>query len=231
MIHAFGDSFVVGDQDDYINDKNTDPESAPTHNMSEATRTEYLKYNVSFAALIAKQLDTKLKNHAVRGTGNFPQLDLLFDQLNNKEITSNDVVLFGITTGIRDRAGLLDYNNLHKSLSVLHLGNWAEIDAIPKTDQFYVLSILSQLSLMFNVRIIKFNLFTRALDYKFDDYLTGTLVDILNDTYAQGITHPYHDQLKIPAGYQELYTYKKHPSIAGHKKIAHWFLDNIKFNE
>ena len=86
MIHAFGDSFVVGDQDDYINDKNTDPESAPTHNMSEATRTEYLKYNVSFAALIAKQLDTKLKNHAVRGTGNFPQLDLLFDQLNNKGV-------------------------------------------------------------------------------------------------------------------------------------------------
>jgi hypothetical protein len=231
MIHAFGDSFVVGDQDDYIGDANTDPDSTPAHNMNEQERTEYLKYHVSFVSLIARHLGQNLKNHAVRGSGNFPQLDLLFRALCNQEIGKNDLVLFGITTGIRDRAGLLDYNNLNKALSVLHLGNWKNIDDIPVVDQYYIISVLSQLSQSFGVRIIKFNLFDQALDHRFEDYLSGTLIDILNDTYGQNIQHPYHDQLTIAPGYEKFYTHKKHPSVLGHQKIAHWFLDNIKFYE
>lgn len=230
MIHAFGDSFVVGDQDDYIGDPNTDPNNPPTHGMNEHERTQYLKYNVSFASLISKQLNTGLKNYAVRGTGNYPQLDMLWNQLVDKNITANDIVLFGVTTGIRDRAGSLDYKDLSKSLSVLHLANWKNIGDIPKVDQFYILSTLTQLSLAFNVRIIKFNLFDQALNFKFDDYLNGSLIDVLNDTYGQNISHPYHDQLTVPTGYEQLYTYKKHPSIQGHQKIANWFLENI-FNE
>jgi hypothetical protein len=242
MIHAFGDSFVVGDQDDFIGDQNTDPNNPPTHNMNEKDREKYLKYNVSFVSIIAQHLNTKLKNYAVRGTGNFPQLDKLWTNLIDGNIVRDDIVFFGITTGIRDRLGSLTNEN-RNSLSILHHGNWADLDGVLNADQYYILSILSQMSSMFNVRIIKFNLFDNPMGklnddlrkrLTFPDYIGDgkegtTLVDILNDTWGEAIHHPYHTLLEIPIGYENLYTFKKHPSILGHQKLANWFIKELEF--
>ena len=77
-ILAFGDSFVVGDQDDFgPQDFNYNPEYPPTHNMSYDDRFEYLKNHVSFVALLAKEFDCSLINFAERGCGNYVQLDKL----------------------------------------------------------------------------------------------------------------------------------------------------------
>jgi hypothetical protein len=236
MIHAFGDSFVVGDQDDFIGDKNTNLDHPPTHGMNEPDRVHYLKYNVSFPALIAKNLNVTCKNHAVRGTGNYPQLDLLYTQLNHGKINPGDIVMFGLATAIRDRIGLLDYRQ-PDSLSVLHIGNWTNMDNVKGADQFYVLSALCQLASIFSVKIIKFNIFDNSINKStlFSDYVGNglpgtTLIDILNNTWLKNTQHPYHTKITIPQEYKELYTHNCHPSILGHQKIADWFLKNI-FNE
>ena len=74
-LHAFGDSFVSGDQDDFIHDHH--PSHPPTHNMEYHERDQYLKYNVSFISLVAKQLNFDFENYSDRGSGNIPQLDRL----------------------------------------------------------------------------------------------------------------------------------------------------------
>ena len=84
-LHAFGDSFVVGDQDEK-DDKNK----------------EYLKYNVSFVSIIAKHFGIELVNYSESGSGNFSQLDKLFLNLKYGTIQKNDVVLFGMTSTSRD---------------------------------------------------------------------------------------------------------------------------------
>jgi len=243
ILHAFGDSFVVGDQDDFLHDH---PKGVtPTHNMEYGDRIEYLKHNVSFVSIIAKQYKMRLENYAIRGSGNYPQLDKLYLRLVHGGIKSDDLVLFGITTLLRDRFSLHDHEKAKSykygpvliDRDTLHGENQQHIFDM---DYYYILSVLENLSKKFNVRIIKVNLFNNLVDdslrhelnlFNFPDLLGNnikgnTLIDVLNDTWGKGISNPYHDILEVPAGYEHLYTIKKHPSIEGHKKIAKWFSDN-----
>jgi len=242
-IHAFGDSFVVGDQDDFLDDKNTMLD--PTHGMNFGERIKFLKYNVSFVALIAKELNVELINHAERGSGNFPQLDKLWLACNNNQINTGDMVLFGMTTTTRDRIGCSSIEkttskNYGEFLVDRQLINSHDHGTIGIIDQFYILSVLEKISKLFKVRIIKFNLFDNPSDYtdmnniNFADFIGSdvkgnTLIDIINDTWGDGIKNPYHDQLIIKQGYEQYYTSKKHPSVLGHQKIANWFIKNVNF--
>jgi len=247
-MYAFGDSFVVGDQDDFYNDPNTSKTNPPTHGMLYNERLEYLKYNVSFVSIIAKHLNLELVNFAVRGTGNYPQLDRLIMNLLSGNIKSGDLVLFGITTLIRDRIQLIDFNKSSSPgygpcLIDRELLTEYNMDKICKIDLLCILSILERLSKTYNIKIITFNLFTNILTgmpeedkkpYKIENNVDitnegNTLIDILHDTWGQVTDHPYHDRLEIIPGYEHFYTNKKHPSIDGHKKIATWWLDNVKF--
>lgn len=213
-LYAFGDSFVAGDQD--LENQNFD----------------YLKYNVSFVSLIAKKWNIDLVNCAEPGTSNYAQLDLLTHKLKEKQITSNDIVLFGITSTSRDRTSLLTADNKH--ISVINQGvvgdQW---ELLCEIDQIYVLSILDKLSELYQVRILKFNLFYNALpagELLFNDYYNkGTLVDIINDTWDKNLTYPiYHGNLNVPANYKKYYTKNLHPSVEGHQKIADWIISNIQ---
>jgi len=233
MIHAFGDSFVVGDQDDFIHELGYDP----GHGMHYLERVEYLKYNISFVSLIAKELNIPLKNYAERGSGNFPQLDKLTASLESGSIKSSDLVLFGITSPSRDRLSFVDNDRVTSEsfgpcLIDRELANFENVGKIPRLDTLYILFILEQLSKIFGVRILKFNLFDVDLNisYPFKDYLSGgTLLDILNDTWGKDIKTPYHDKISIPKGYEKFYSLKKHPSETGHKKIAEWLLKNVEW--
>jgi len=242
QLHAFGDSFIVGDQDDFLHEVPT-----ATHGMPWDQRLEYLKTQVSFVSILAKHYGYDLTNYAERGTGNYPQIDRLWTNLINGNIKPGDLVLFGITTTIRDRfmlhevdrctsdkfgAFMVDRNLLDKN---------SDRQRLLELDYFYILSLLDQLSKKFNVRIIKFNLFDNSLDHanskitdvcQVDDFVGwatpgNTLVDILNDSWGQGVFYTFaHEEIKIPTGYEYLYTAKKHPSIEGHKKIADWWILN-----
>jgi hypothetical protein len=233
ILHAFGDSFVSGYQDDFIHILGYDP----GHGMEFEEREEYLKYNVSFAALIAKHLGFKFKNYAERGSGNFPQLDKLTTRLRAGKIKSGNIVLFGITTPIRDRLFFAEDVKIHNEelsgpiLIDRELITSQRLDKVIDSDYFYILCILEQLERIFGIKIIKFNLFGTPppVPYNFINYINeGTLIDILNDTWGQKIKNQYHTNIDVPAGYENLYTLKKHPSIEGHKKIASWFINNVK---
>jgi len=238
-IVAFGDSFVVGDQDDFgPKDINYNPKFPPTHTMSYEERMNYLKYNVSFVSIIANELNYSLLNLADRGNGNYQQLDVLLKFISSNQLTSNDIIFYGITTTARDRIKpIIDRGDEITREQQRHMEVF---------DLFYILAVLNQISQQFNVRIIKFNLFENILDNlqdfsstlvkcnvnDFPGYGDGnnTLVDILNDTWGKGFDRkPYHTYLSVPDGYEKYYTWNKHPSIAGHQKIAAWFLNNITF--
>ena len=236
-IHAFGDSFVMGDQDDY-NDRMTGQEHV--------AHTEWLRYNVSFPALIAKSLGIPLTNYAVRGSGNFPQLDELWLAIHNQKISSEDVVLFGITAVGRDRSSLREFEKstgvqfgpcmVKRSLLTQH-----KFDIVSSMDYYYIISVLQSLKKAFDLNIVIFNIFDSPVtwvpqscvnmfdlsDLMLNRQQGNTLVDILNDTWGHATHHPYHVDLSVPAGYEHLYTTHKHPSVEGHKKIAQWFLANV----
>jgi hypothetical protein len=63
---AYGDSFVAGDQD------------IPGRVDAIPENMEYNRYNVSFASVLAKQLNVTLINRAISGCSNFVQLDQLW---------------------------------------------------------------------------------------------------------------------------------------------------------
>ena len=241
-LHAFGDSFIVGDQDDFLHDVPT-----ATHGMPWQERLEYLKTQVSFVAVLADYYGYALKNYAERGSGNYPQIDLLWSNLINGAIKTGDVVLFGITTTIRDRFLLHEVDrctNEHTGPFMIDrslLDKTANRQRLLELDYFYILSLLDQLSKKFKIRIIKFNLFDNSLDHanpqitdlcQVDDFVGwatpgNTLVDILNDSWGKGVFYTFaHEEIKIPKGLEYLYTRKKHPSIDGHKKIAQWWIDH-----
>lgn len=236
MIHAFGDSFVVGDQDDFLHET-----EEAGHDMQFNERLHYLMYNVSFAALIAKELNEEFTNHAIRGSGNYPQIDILMQKILDGTITKKDTVLFGITTLVRDRQQLLAFENVTSygrgpcMIDRELIPN--KIEDIALLDHFYILSILENISAIYDVKIIKFYLFDNArISKNTVDFIPSnfvgfsesgtTLIDILNDTWDTGDKVGYHDCIDIPPGYEDMYTKYKHPSIKGHKKIANWFLTN-----
>jgi hypothetical protein len=100
--------------------------------------------------------------------------------------------------------------------------------------------MLARLSEQFDVPIFKFNLFTNALyqaseqikkicevkDFIGYNVLGNTVVDILNDTWGQTTTHPHDHKITVRPEHEYLYTYYRHPSVEGHKKIAQWWIDN-----
>ena len=230
-LHAFGDSFVLGDQDDF--DK---------YPVQYQYRIDELKNKVSFASILARHYNLNYVNYADRGSGNYPQLDKLFLALTENKIQENDIVIFGLTTFVRDRFVLTEFNkatasNFGPSL-VDKQSITQDISKVIDMDFYYINSVLNQLARKFNVKIIKFNLFddliSSSANYRLSEFVDfigydvkgNTLIDILNDTWGKGIDHPYHDQLKVPKGYESLYTIKKHPSELGHKKIAEWWIKN-----
>jgi hypothetical protein len=243
-LHAFGDSFVLGDQDDFIHDKI--PGVVITHKMNFPERVEYLRKNVSFASLVAKKLDYNYNNYAERGSGSYPQLDKMWSKLMDGTIKENDIILFGITTICRDRSSAHKFEesvnpSFAERIADRIMLTTSDFRELWEADYFYILSILTTLENSFNVKIIKFNLFNNPLDiskdevkqrFNFDilgrNFNGNTLIDILNDTWGSNNKHPYHTELDVPLGYEHLYTIKKHPSIKGHKKIAEWFLSNIQ---
>jgi len=241
-LHAFGDSFIVGDQDDFLHEV---PDA--THGMPWDERIKYLKTQVSFVAILAQHYGYDLKNHAERGSGNYPQIDRLWLNLINGNITDGDTVLFGITTTIRDRFMLHEVDRCTSDqvgpfmVERTLVAKQADRQRLLELDYFYILSLLDQLSQKFKIKIIKFNLFDNSLDHatsrttdicKVDDFVGwatpgNTLVDVLNDSWGRGVFYTFaHEEIKIPTGYEHLYTVKKHPSIEGHKKIANWWISN-----
>ena len=58
-LHAFGDSFIVGDQDDWLHLK--DPNIKYKHRMHFEERLEYVKYSVSFVSILAKHYNYNLQ--------------------------------------------------------------------------------------------------------------------------------------------------------------------------
>jgi hypothetical protein len=230
-ILAFGDSFIVGDLDDFgPDDVNYNPKFPPTHGMRYEERLEYLKYNISFVSIIAQRLNKELLNFASRGSSNFNQLDQLIFFISSGNLKPDDIIMFGITTTYRDRFSL---QPMVKN-TPLH----------PTTlDLIYVLSVLDSISKKYEVPIIKFNLFDNPLielpisfnfDFSFKNYLgwdlkANTLSDIINDTWGDSITKKYsfHTQMKIKEGYEQFWTWNRHPSVEGHKKLANWFLNNV----
>lgn len=234
-LFAFGDSFIVGDQDDFDN-----PVAYP-EDYNE--RLEFLKYNISFVSLLAKHYNLEYHNFAVRGSGNFPQIDKILQCLDQKLINKGDIILFGITTLVRDRVNLLEYFKIK-------LRSWGptmvdrdlvpdRINDIIRYDLFYILSILDRIRSKYKVKILAFNIFDNLYSYcenidsniyDFDFFLNGkfpgnTLVDIVNDSWGKLTRNPYHDKLIIPDGYARFYTTNKHFSVAGHFKIFDWFVD------
>lgn len=230
-IIAFGDSFVVGDLDDFgPTDVNYNPKFPSTHNMGYEERLEHLKYNVSFVSIIAQQLNKGLLNLASRGSSNFNQIDQLIFFISSGNLKPDDMIMFGITTTYRDRFSLqpnVKNTPLHPTI----------------LDLIYILSVLDTISKKYSVPIIKFNLFDNPLiglansfnfDFCFDNYVgwdlkANTLTDIINDTWGNDINqkYPFHTEVKVNKEYEQFWTWNRHPSIEGHKKIANWFLNNV----
>lgn len=255
-ILAFGDSFVAGDQDDFITrDRANASKFSAAHGMDDETRLEFLKNNINFAALIAKHFGTEFVNHADSGSSNYRQLDRLMQVLHQGELRSTDVIMFGITTTTRDRLSLthawkpgLHHNLMHNWKSGLHNmvdvciqghNNW---DLLELHDTFFILAILDSVSKQYNVPIIKFNLFdnlfntgvTTKISYPQTDFMgwgfkNNTLFDILDDTWCLDVIKPriLHIDSEPEEQYKKFYTWNKHPSILGHEKIKDWFLKNV----
>lgn len=242
-ILAFGDSFVVGDQDDYgPEDCNYNPADPPTHGMPYDDRVEYLKHHVSFVGLLAKEFNCPLINFAERGCGNYPQLDKLLEFIEEGKLAHGDVILFGITTSIRDRISVFPrasdgrYTIAAGDLMLKNKGH------VERFDLFYILSVLDAISKLYNVTIIKFNLFDNAvcrgtsnLNFNFENFLGynfkgNTLVNILNDDWGSDTsTTMYHTSIIPKSNHEQYYTWNKHPSVLGHRKIADWFLKNVNW--
>jgi hypothetical protein len=233
-LFAFGDSFIVGDQDDFTNLR-----GLKDYNE----HIEFLKTNISFVSLLAKHYNLEYHNFAVRGSGNFPQIDKILQCFDQKMINEGDVILFGITTLTRDRVNLLDHTKVKSwdygptviDRDLVPRG----INDIMRYDLFYILSVLDRIRSTYKVKILAFNIFDNLyswcgyvdLDiYDFDFLLGGksfgnTLVDIVNDSWGKLTRHPYHDRLIAPDGYERFYTKNKHFSVAGHCKVFEWFVN------
>lgn len=230
--HAFGDSFVVGDLDDF-----------DQYPKKYDSRLEYLKYNVSFASIIAKALGMEFHNYAERGSGNFPQLDKLLINIANGNIKKHDYVFFGITTIVRDRVALTEFK---KSIDYGYGPCMADRNTlihdqqtIVELDYFYIISVLEKIKTKFDLNVKAMHLFDNPLSYSnktfFDlvksdliiscgDKTGNSTVDIINDEWGTDQKHPYHTRLNIPEGYEKFYTKHKHPSVEAHQKIAEWLL-------
>lgn len=231
---CFGDSFVVGEQDD----EHTYP--------SWDQRIREVKNEVSFVSHIARHHGWHLENHAERGSGNWPQLDRLTSLVLRGQISSDDQVMFGMTTFTRDRLCLIgEYGTvldpgrgecmISRNLALSEPGSVLVMDYV------YVMSVLEQISQRWNIPVRCLHLWDCPLDSQQarDPRLSSeikighcqgtavTTVDMINDTWGRDWYHPIHTELKIPKDRRKYYTRLRHPSVLGHHKISQWLLSRV----
>jgi len=233
---TYGDSFVAGDQD------------IPGRIDAIEEYTKYNRYNVSFASHLARKLDLELINRGISGCSNFVQLDKLF--LDAPSIKKDDIVLFGLTTAWRDRVTIPytcpEYLKDTRGPALLHRELVSKKYNLEKTatiDLFYVLSVIEKIEKIFNIRVVKFNLFHDSIAesleedknfFKFDYFIGlgldgNTILDVLTDNWGNKISRiSDHSKWKPPVEYKHLFTQKSHPNIEGHKKIAVWLEAELK---
>ena len=233
---TYGDSFVAGDQD------------IPGRIDAIEEYTTYNRYNVSFASHLARKLDVELINRGISGCSNFVQLDKLF--LDASSIKKDDIVLFGLTTAWRDRVTIPytcpEYLKDTRGPALLHRELVSEKYNLEKTatiDLFYVLSVIEKIEKIFNIKVVKFNLFHDSIAesleedknfFKFDNFIGlgfdgNTVLDVLTDNWGNKISRiSDHSKWKPPVEYKHLFTQKSHPNIEGHKKIAVWLEAELK---
>lgn len=219
-IWAYGDSFTAGDQDV--------PQSHS--NYLEISKKE--KYEISYVAQLAKLFASELENKAKPGSGNFPQLDLLIQDLSN--IEDEDLVIFGITTSTRDRGNIItrgDNPLLSPSWGHSTIHPDIELNRIWENDQLITISVLDKIAEMGKFKLIYFYVFHKTIeDY---DYCSNnllfkeTLVDVLTDFKFVGYGNPGHKYDMIPEEYKKYFTEKYHPSPEGHIKFAKWAHEKI----
>lgn len=247
-IFAFGDSFVSGDQDDFEHEYDKSDARYPTHGMDFHTRDQFLKYNVSFISIIAKRLEIGLVNLSERGSGTFPQIDILLQTIRDGKISRGDIVFFGFTTLVRDRLSLLQFEKtVSKAYGACLIDKLLVDDqhAILENDLVMFLLIIDNLSKFIGFKIFFLHLFdtlslldlkrTLLSQFNFTGYIGqdvkgNTCIDILNDTWGKGIIHK-PDLSDTMSNHLDLYTYRGHPSIKGHQKIAEWLLSNVNWND
>lgn len=240
-IWAYGDSFVAGDQDD------------PKRIDAIPEIMEYNRYNVSFAAHLAKSLEIDITNRAISGCSNFVQLDRLFKDA--KFIAKDDIVIFGVSSPLRDRFQIpLNYPEFVKDTRGPTLGDRdlfakKNIHRVPIVDMFYLLSTIEKIEQLYNIKIIKINAFHNFMEdcpleekhkFQFENFLglhdpNNTLLDVLIDNWlgTQMLATNDHNKWSPPEEYKIYFTRKSHPSVEGHKKIALWLqkeLDNVGSN-
>jgi hypothetical protein len=237
-IWAYGDSFVAGDQD------------IPGQNNADENVLEHNRYNVSFASVLAKHIGVELINRAIPGCSNFVQLDRFWMDASN--ISPDDLVIFGLTTAWRDRfqipwqapGYLAEFKGdglVYKPL----LYNEDDRNRVSVADLFYVLSTVEQLAKVYNLNVVKFNLFHNCLQeaskedndkFKFDKFIGqgiqgNTLIDMLTDNWGSNISRMSdHSKWDPDNNYKHLFTAKSHPNVDGHKLIAKWLYKELKKN-
>jgi hypothetical protein len=235
-IWAYGDSFVAGDQD------------IPGRVDAIEEHTHYNRYNVSFVSQLAKKLNVELINRGISGCSNLVQLDKLF--LDAPNIKSNDIVIFGLTTAWRDRFTIpyvgKEYLKDTRGPSLIHrelVSKEHRLEKVATIDLFYVLSVIEKIEEIFNIKIVKFNLFHDSIAesteqdkqiFKFKNFIGlendgNTLLDVLTNNWGNKISRiSDHSKWKPPVEYKHLFTAKSHPNLEGHKKIADWLEVELK---
>lgn len=231
---AYGDSFVAGDQDD------------PLRIDALPEVMEYNRYEVSFAALLAKKLNIKITNRAVSGCSNFVQLDRLFTDAKN--IGKDDIVIFCLTSSLRDRFQIpLHYPEFVKDSRGPTLGDRSMFNSdnmyeIPTADIFYVLSAIEKIENIYGIKIVKINAFHNFMDncndtakFNFKNFLglhfkNNTMLDILSNNWLSDDHNKVfdHNKWSPPKQFKKYFTKKSHPSIQGHKKLCEWFYKELK---
>jgi len=233
-IWAYGDSFTAGDQDGPVGG-------------SDLKELRKNRYEISWAAQLSQILKCELTNRAVPGSSNFPQIDNLISDLPN--IQQDDLVFFGITSSLRERAYLpirvsKFYNNLIKKERYSLGGQWLvetsklnDTKHLETTDFLFTVAMLEKLEQIHNIRIIKFNAFAEmqcpsAKHFIGNNVPGNTLLHLVTDNWGiAGIdlfnAHNYPETVKINS---KLLTKKYHPNYQGHTKIAEWINEYISNN-
>jgi hypothetical protein len=232
-IWAYGDSFVAGDQD------------IPGRVDAVLENTEYNRYNVSFASVLAKELGVPLINRAISGCSNFVQLDQLW--MDSAAILPDDLVLVGLTTPWRDRFMIPHFapefikDTRGPGLVDRTLLNGHPRSRVALVDFFYTLSVIEKIEKIHTLNIIKFNLFHNALQdaseedlkkFNFNKFIGlntpgNTLLDVLTDNWGNSIPRISDHSKWVPEVNSHLFTRNSHPNIEGHKKIATWLREYI----
>jgi hypothetical protein len=239
-LHVFGDSFVVGIQHKTEN-------IFPSYITSHYEKVDYLKYNISFSSILAKHFNYKLINYAEEASGNLPQIDLLFSNID--KIQKDDLIMFGLTSTNRDRASVLEFKEFHdrkEGQKIVHKSS-LELDSLAITDFYYILSILESIEKRFDLKIIKFNLFHNPLYknfnpiFNFNNFIDinkpcNTLVDMLVGNYdgiepilTKDIPRPAQNVFEtLDTEQKQFFCIDMHPNKLGHIKIAQWLKEKIE---